>query len=77
MTLTDYQKDAVYTLIFKMFSEVIYGIREAAELANLIIEDVIDDIESTADWSLYNDDEYDGSDVSIAIYRTLKTRLEE
>lgn len=77
MTLTDYQKDAVYTCIFEMFSEVIPEIREAAELANLIIEDVIEDIESTADWSYYNDDEYNSSDVSIAIYRTLKTRLEE
>ena len=77
MTLTDYQKDAVYTLIFEMFSAVIPGIREASELSNLIIGDVIEDIESTADWSLYNDDEYNSSDVSIAIYRTLKTRLEE
>ena len=77
MALTDYQKDAVYTNIFEMFSAVIPGIREASELASLIIEDVIEDIESTADWSFYNDDEYSSSDVSIAIYRTLKKMLEE
>lgn len=77
MALTDYQKDAVLTNIFEMFSAAIPGIREASELANLIIEDVIEDIETTADWSHYNYDECNSSDVSIAIYRTLKKRLEE
>ena len=77
MKLTNYQKDSVYTEIFDMFSSRILDIRESTELSNLIIDDVIEDIESTADWSLYNDDEYNSSDVSLAIYRTLKTRLEE
>lgn len=77
MKLTNYQKDAVYTEIFEMFSSRIIGLRESIELSNLIIDDVIEDIESTADWSLYNEDEYDSSDVSLAIYRTLKTRLED
>lgn len=77
MALTDCQKDAVYSLIFEMFSAAISGIREASELASLIIEDVIEDIESTADWSRYNYNEYNRSDVSLAIYRTLKERLEE
>ena len=77
MKLTNYQKDAVYTEIFDMFSSHILDIRESTELSNLIIDDVIEDIESTADWSLYNEDEYNSSDVSLAIYRTLKTRLED
>lgn len=77
MKLTNYQKDAVYTEIFDMFSSHILDIRESTELCNLIIDDVIEDIESTADWSLYNEDEYNSSDVSLAIYRTLKTRLED
>lgn len=77
MKLTNYQKDAVYTEIFDMFSSRILGRRNSIELSNLIIDDVIEDIESTADWSLYNEDEYNSSDVSLAIYRTLKTRLED
>lgn len=77
MELTNYQKDAVYTEIFEMFSSCINDLRNSIEISNLIIDDVIEDIESTADWSLYNEDEYDTSDVSLAIYRTLKTRLED
>lgn len=77
MKLTNYQKNAVYTEIFDMFSSRILGMRESLELSNLIIDDVIEDIESTADWSLYNKDEYNSSDVSLAIYRTLKTRLKD
>ena len=77
MKLTNYQKDAVYTEIFDMFSSHILDIRENIELCSLIIDDVIEDIESTADWSLYNEDEYNSSDVLLAIYRTLKSRLEE
>lgn len=77
MELTNYQKDAVYTEIFDMFSSHILDIRENIELCNLIIDDVIEDIESTADWSLYNENEYNSSDVLLAIYRTLKSRLEE
>lgn len=77
MKLSNYQKDAVYTEIFDMFSSHILDIRENIELCNLIIDDVIEDIESTADWSLYNEDEYNTSDVLLAIYRTLKTRLEK
>ena len=77
MELTNYQKDAVYTEIFEMFSSRIIGLRESIELSNLISDDVIEDIESTADWSLYNEDEYNSSDVSLAIYRTLKSRLEK
>lgn len=77
MKLTNYQKNAVYTEIFDMFSSRILDIRNSLELSNLIIDDVIEDIGSTADWSLYNEDEYNSSDVSLAIYRTLKTRLED
>ena len=77
MKMTEYQKDAVYTDIIEMFKSYIPDLQNAAELANLIIDDVIDDIEETADWSALNDDEYVSDDVSIAIYRTLKTRLEE
>lgn len=77
MKLTKEQKDSVYDEIFQMFMTTIPSIRECDELTNLIIDDVVEDIETTADWSDYDDDEYNLSDTSIAIYRTLKTRLEK
>ena len=36
MTLTDYQKDAVYTLIFEMFSEVILEFVKRRNLQTLL-----------------------------------------
>ena len=41
-------------------------------MVNLIIGDVIADIEETADWSDYVEDEYCLSDIQISLARVLK-----
>lgn len=49
----------------------------ASEMASAIIDDVIDDIRETADWSGYEDGEFNPDDVRMAVRRVIKNRVTE
>lgn len=72
MLLTELQIDAVWDEVSIFLKDIFYDNEERHEVVNLIVGDVIADIEETADWSGYEDDEYCLDDIRIAIARVLK-----
>ena len=75
MELTHEQSLSVLNTIFDLFDPVCDGERETMELTESIWDDVITDIEETADWTGYAEDEVNGSDIRMAIVRVLKNKL--
>lgn len=74
--LTDAQKDAVYDEMHDMlFKGIFTDWQDATEASNELIDDVVVDIEETADWEGYEDDEICINDVHIAVRRVLLSRL--
>lgn len=76
MLLTDLQLDAVWDEVSVFLSNIFRDEQDRHEVVNLIIGDVVADIEETADWSDYEDDEYNLSDIQIALARVLKGAIE-
>lgn len=76
MLLTDLQLDAVWDEVSIFLSKIFPDDQDRHEMVNLIIGDVIADIEETADWSDYAEDEYNLSDIQIALARVLKGAIE-
>jgi len=76
MKLTELQIDAVWDEVSILLGNIFLDDAERHEVVNLIIGDVIVDIEETADWSGYEDDEYNLGDIQIAVARVLKGAVE-
>lgn len=76
MGLTEMQIDGVRDEVSNMLKDIFYDNRDREEVIDLIIEDVVQDIEETADWSDYGEDEYCLDDVRIALARVLKNAIE-
>lgn len=76
MLLTDLQLDAVWDEVSIFLSKIFPDDQDRHEMVNLIVGDVIADIEETADWSDYEDDEYCLSDIRIALARVLRGAIE-
>ena len=71
MLLTDLQLDAVWDEVSIFLSNIFRDEQDRHEMVNLIIGDVVADIEETADWSDYCEDEYCLGDIQIALARVL------
>ena len=71
MKLTDLQLDAVRDEVSIMLGGIIPDNIDRHEVVDLIIDDVVADIEETADWSGYEDDEVNLGDIQIALARVL------
>lgn len=76
-SITDIQKESIKDYIRTKFRCITMEEREVYELTALVIDDVITDIEETADWENIEDDEIVLDDVDIALRRVLKDALEK
>ena len=76
MELTEMQLDAVQDEVNILLGDIFLDDTELYEICDLIIDDVVQDIEETADWSDYGEDEYCLDDVRIALARVLKNAIE-
>ncbi len=69
--MTELQLDAVRDEVSIMLGDIIPDNIDRHEVIDLIIDDVVADIDETADWSDYEDDEYNLGDIQIALARVL------
>ena len=69
--MTELQIDAVRDEVSIMLGGIIPDNIDRHEVVDLIIDDVVTDIDETADWSDYEDDEYNLEDIRIALARVL------
>ena len=69
--MTDLQIDAVRDEVSIFLGNIIPDYHDRHEVLDLIIDDVVADIDETADWSDYEDDEYNLGDIQIALARVL------
>lgn len=69
--MTELQIDAVRDEVSIFLGNIIPDYHDRHEVLDLIIDDVVADIEETADWSDYEDDEYNLGDIQIALARVL------
>ena len=76
MGLTEMQLDAVQDEVNILLGDIFLDDTELYEICGLIIDDVVQDIEETADWDNYDDDEYNLGDIRIALARVLKNAIE-
>ena len=76
MELTEMQLDAVQDEVNILLGDIFLDDTELYEICDLIIDDVIADIEETADWSEYEDNECNVGDVQIALARVIKNTIE-
>lgn len=72
MKLTEMQLDAVRDEVSILLQNIFPDDAERHEICDLVLDDVVLDIEETADWSGYEDDEYCLGDIQIALARVLK-----
>lgn len=73
MKLAEMQLDAVRDEVSILLYNIFPDDAERHEIRDLILDDVVLDIEETADWSDYcEDDEYCLGDIQIALARVLK-----
>lgn len=73
--ITEKQTDLVKGYVKTRFRFITLDERLINELSELVNDDVISDIEETADWSGLADDEWVRDDVDIALVRVLLDRL--
>lgn len=67
---------AVKSFLNYAFENLCWDVRDKEKFVNAIIDDVVNDIEETADWSNLADDEVCGSDIYIAIRRVLFNKFD-
>lgn len=72
MKLTEMQLDAVRDEVSILLQNIFPDDAERHEICDLVLDDVVLDIEETADWSDYCEDEYCLWDIQIALARVLK-----
>ena len=73
--MTELQLDAVRDEVSIFLSDIFTDYQERHEVLDLIINDVLEDIEETADWSDYDEDEYCLTDIRLALARVLKAAV--
>ena len=66
------QLDGVRDEVSILLQDIFPDDAERHEIRDLILDDVVLDIEETADWSGYEDDEYNLGDIQIALKRVIK-----
>ena len=71
MKLTEMQLDGVRDEVSILLQDIFPDDAERHEIRDLVLDDVVLDIEETADWSGYEDDEYNLGDIRIALARVL------
>lgn len=76
MRLTKDQLDGVRGYLVELLLPIFEDMREREEIISTIFDDVVLDIEVTADWSELEDDEVHTGDISIALARVLKRAIE-
>ena len=76
MKLTEMQLDAVRDEVSILLGDIFLDYREREEVIDLILDDVVQDIEETADWSNYGEDEHNLGDIQIALARVIKNAIE-
>lgn len=76
MELTEMQIDGVRSEVSILLYNIFPDDAERHEICDLILDDVVLDIEETADWSEYEDDECNVGDVQIALARVIKNAIE-
>jgi hypothetical protein len=69
--MTELQIDAVRDEVSIFLGDIIPDYHDRHEVVDLILDDVVADIDETADWSGYEDDEYCLGDIQIALARVL------
>ena len=74
--MTELQIDAVRAGVNIILGDILPDDQDRHEVVDLILDDVVADIDETADWSDYEDDEYSLSDIRIALARVLKSAVE-
>ena len=75
MQLTELQLDAVRDEVSILLGNIFLDDAERHEIRDLILDDVVLDIEETADWSGYDEDEYCLGDIQIALARVIKSAV--
>ena len=73
--MTELQIDAVRDEVSIMLANIIRDHHDRHEVVDLILDDVVADIDETADWSDYEDDEYNLGDIQIALARAIKNAV--
>ena len=69
--MTQEQKDGVRDELVYLLGDIFEDPQTREEVIDFILDDVVADIEETADWSDYEDDEYNIGDIQIALARVL------
>ena len=75
MKLTELQLDAVRDEVSILLGNIFLDDVERHEIRDLILDDVVQDIEETADWSGYDEDEYCLGDIQFALARVIKSAV--
>lgn len=76
MELTNYQLIGVRSYLIELLLPIFEDMREREAVIDTIFNDVVLDIETSADWSELEDDEVHTGDISIALARVLKGMIE-
>lgn len=74
--MTELQLDAVREEVSIFLKDIFMDYWDRKEVLDLIIDDVVADIDETADWSIYEEDDYNLADIQIALARVLKKAVE-
>ena len=69
------QLDAVWDEVSILLGNIIPDYHDRHDVVDLIIDDVVADIEETADWSDLEYDEVHTGDIAIAVARVLKSAV--
>ena len=73
--MTELQIDLVRVELSGLLKNIFPDNYDRREVVDLITDDVVADIEETADWSDYKDDEYNLGDIQIALARVRKAAV--
>lgn len=73
--MTDTQKRIVKTRVECLLSPIFTDIRDWKEVTEELMDDVVSDIECSADWSELGADEGCIDDIDIALARVLKAKI--
>ena len=75
MVITEAQKIVIGFLVREKLAAIFSNLQEMTTIYNLIFDEVVSDIEDTADWSNIEANAVVNSDVDIAVERVLYQKL--
>ena len=75
MKLTEKQMLGIRDHLFSLLEGIFSDAHDRTEVVEEILPGVCSDVESTADWSDYEDDEYNIGDIEIAAARVIKNKI--